>query len=472
MNRSILIVICDFLLLSLLTFSTDMNRIAGDDTQRSAAVEVMTNVVVEPGRDLAKLMQQALADEKKNRDQLQQQLAAARNTTGSQQEQLARAEQEKARLQQEAAGLQQQATVWQQQFATEQTKLENLNRQLQDNAAQSRMYQEKLAASEAEAQKRSDSAAALKLQLDQLARSNLLTQTEQLRLTSQLQLAEAQRQAALDQAGLMQQEVLATRAENARLAEGFKTLATNSSQLTQEIRANRPLAPNTIFSEFVTNRVQTDLLASRAGFLGMDASKDRQTETVLVTDGTNIFAICHVDDTPLTLWNPGTDWDGLTGKLTGHAAETAVHSMLFNRQDPRVVMFPVSAAEARQLGCKVYPISADPYKFQDAVLIGADAGYYGECDFQIDLSSPQYVRLDRNLLKGLFGKFNPSRGDVVFSRTGELLGIMVNGTYCLMLHDFGAAATLAFGPNVKYEHTGDTLARLYDGVFQMPTRLQ
>jgi hypothetical protein len=41
----------------------------------------------------------------------------------------------------------------------------------------------------------------------------------------------------------------------------------------------------------VTNRVQTDLLASRAGFLGMDASKDRQTETVLVTDGTNIFAI-------------------------------------------------------------------------------------------------------------------------------------------------------------------------------------
>ena len=63
MNRSILIVICDFLLLSLLTFSTDMNRIAGDDTQRSASVEVMTNVVVEPGKDLATLMQQALTDE-------------------------------------------------------------------------------------------------------------------------------------------------------------------------------------------------------------------------------------------------------------------------------------------------------------------------------------------------------------------------------------------------------------------------
>jgi hypothetical protein len=135
-------------------------------------------------------------------------------------------------------------------------------------------------------------------------------------------------------------------------------------------------------------------------------------------------------------------------------------------------MFPVTPAEARQLGCKIYRISADPYKFQDAVLIGADNGYYGECDFQMDLSEPAYVKLDRSLFRGLFGKFNPSRGDVVFSRTGELLGIMVNGTYCLMIHDFAAAATLPFGPNVAGEHTGTVLARLFDDVFQLPQRLQ
>ena len=60
----------------------------------------------------------------------------------------------------------------------------------------------------------------------------------------------------------------------------------------------------------------------------------------------------------------------------------------------------------------------------------------------------------------------------MFSRTGELLGIMVNSTYCLMIHDFGAAATLPFKSNVKDEHTGGTLARLYDDLFQMPPRLQ
>ena len=80
------------------------------------------------------------------------------------------------------------------------------------------------------------------------------------------------------------------------------------------------------------------------------------------------------------------------------------------------------------------------------MLVGADEGYYGECNFQIELSTPQYVKLDRNLLKGLFGKFNPSRGDLVFSRTGELLGIMVNNTYCLTVRDFNAAATICLRP--------------------------
>ena len=72
MNRSILIVICDFLLLSLLTFSTDINRMATDDTQHPAKLDIVTNEVAPPVNDLATLMKQALADEHKGRQQLEQ----------------------------------------------------------------------------------------------------------------------------------------------------------------------------------------------------------------------------------------------------------------------------------------------------------------------------------------------------------------------------------------------------------------
>ena len=158
----------------------------------------------------------------------------------------------------------------QQQFAAARTNLENLNRQLQDNSAQA---QQKFAATQAEAQQQSELAAALRRQLDQLTQSNLLAQTEKQQLAHQLQLSEVEKRAATERAAMMQQEVQAERTENARLAEGFKTLATNSSQLTQEIRANTPLAPNTIFSEFVSNRIEATFRPHAPVFSAMDPAR-------------------------------------------------------------------------------------------------------------------------------------------------------------------------------------------------------
>src|ERR1017187_1655820 len=450
MNRSILIVICDFLLLSLLTFSTDLSKMAGENegAQPGAKVEIAPKPVDTGGKDLAAVMKLALNEEQINREQLQAELAKVREAAQKQQADL------------------------QQQFAAAQANIQILDQKLQSSSAEALMSKEKLAAMEAEVKKESDLAAALQQQLDQLAKNNQIAQDEKQKLAGQLQLARVERRAATERAALMQQQVQAERAEKAQLAEGFKALATNSGALTQEIRENRALAPNTIFSDFVTNRVQARLLASRSGIFGMDASKSKTAETVLVTDGAQIYALCHVQDTPLILWDPGTDWAGLDGTLVHNQAQVPIHSLSFHLQDPRVVFMPVTQSEARQLGCKVYPISSDPYKFQDAVLVGAQEGYYGQCSFQMDLNTPQYVKLDRNLLKGLFGKFNPSRGDLVFSRTGELLGIMANSTYCLMLHDFTATATFQFGPDVRAQRTGDALSRLYSYVFNLPLRLK
>jgi len=179
-----------------------------------------------------------------------------------------------------------------------------------------------------------------------------------------------------------------------------------------------------------------------------------------------------MQDTPLSFGNPGTEWTGLTGTLTHGSEKFPIQSLAFSWPDPRVILIPVTAEEAHLLGSKVYRISSDPFKFQDAVLIGAKDGYYGECRFQIDLSTPDYVKLDNSFLKGLFGKFNPSRGDLVFSKTGELLGVMANNSYCTMVHSFDTVSTLKFGTDVRAEHTGDTLSRLYLTVFQMPGKLQ
>jgi hypothetical protein len=203
-----------------------------------------------------------------------------------------------------------------------------------------------------------------------------------------------------------------------------------------------------------------------------ESTRRKATETILVSDGTNTFALCHIQDTPLRLWNPGTEWDKLTGAFVRNGIIVPIRSLSFHWQDPRIVFMPVNAAEVRKLGGKIYSSSPTPFKFQDAVLVGTKDKYYGECRFEIDVATPGYVKIDRNIVKGLFGKFNPSQGDFVFSKNGDLLGIMANDTYCLMLNNFGSAATFEFRPDMRSQRTGATLSRLYSTTLQMPLKLQ
>ncbi len=477
MNRSILIVICDFLLVSLLAFSTvDINKVAEEGTAGNLKLDLATNRV-DSGKDLAAAMRLALEDERKGRDQLLGELTKTRETAGEQQALLAQREkqvqtyqQELRTREQESLRLQQQQASLQQEFATAQTNLLSLSQQLEASSTEAGLSKEKLAAMEAELKKRAAEAAAMQQQLAQIAQSNQVVLTEKQQLAGQLQVAQTEKRLAGEQVARMTEEVKVEREEKAKLAESVKTLASHSSELAQEIKENRALAPNTIFSEFLSNRVQASFYAVRPGLFG--TSKRKETETVLVTSGTNTFALCHVQETPLALASPGTDWDGLTGTLSRQATRFNITSLWFSLRDPRVVLIPVTAAEARQLGCQVYRTSSDPFKFQDAVLVGAREGYYGECKFQIDLATPDYVKLDRSFLRGLFGQFNPSRGDLVFSKNGELLGVMANSTYCLMLRNFDAAASFQLGQDVRGQHTGEILSELYAAVAGLPGQLQ
>jgi hypothetical protein len=422
-------------------------------------------------------MRLALDEERKNRDQLLGELTRTREAAGKQQallterekqfqtvqEQLQAREQESQKLQDEQSNLRQQ-------FGAAQTNILALSQQLQGSVSETVLSKEKLAAMEAEMKKQLEQATALQQQLAQLASSNQAVLNEKQKLSSQLLVAETEKRAATAQVARMQDEVKAEREEKAKLAEGVKALASNSGELAKEVRENRPLTSNIIFNDFVTNRVEARFDGVRSGLTGSEKRKD--TETVLVSDGSNIFALCHVQDTPITLWNPGADWEYLSGTLTRNTATVPITSMCFHLRDPRVILLPVPKPQARQLGCKIYRISSEPYKFQDAVLVGAREGYYGECKFEIDLTTPDYVKLDRSVLKGLFGKFNPSRGDLVFSRNGELLGIMANAGYCMMLRSFDAGATFHFGQDVRQQHTGGTLSLLYSQVTQLPYKLQ
>jgi hypothetical protein len=330
MNRSILIVICDFLLVSLLAFSTvDINKTGQSGGPPKLQMTPAAKQVSGP-QDLGEVMRLALEDERTNREQLVAELTRTRTLVNQQEQQiqsvkgqLQSKEQAAAELEQQiqsmksqlqskeqvAAGLQQQQALLERQFATAQTNLAKLNDQLHARTVETVISKEQRAAMEAEARKQSEAAAALGKELSQLQERNKSMQTEQQAMRNQLLLSEESNRSARAQISRLKEEVDVQRGQNVRLAEGVKDLASKSSELAQEIRSNRELTPNFIFSELATNRVLASFAGQKPGFFGIGASKDEQTRVILVTDETNTFVLCHVQDTPLRLSIPGTQWD-------------------------------------------------------------------------------------------------------------------------------------------------------------------
>jgi len=472
MNRTILIVICDFLLVSLLAFSTvDINKIADEGVERQVQTEILTNQVSpEAGRDLTAVMRTALEDERKSRDLLMGELERARQSVTDRERQVRGFQQELQAREGQVRQLADAQTNLQNQYLSAQTNIQQLSNRLNVSTTEALVSREKLAALEAEIKRRAEEAAAMQQRLAALAKSNEAVAAERQQLAGKLQVAEVEKRHATEQVAKMVEQVRVEREEKAKLADNVKALASQSSELVKEVRENRPIAPNTIFNEFVANRVQARVVASRSALI--DASRRRETESVLVASGTNTYAMCHVADTPFALTTPGTDWESISGALARGPVQVPLKAISFHLREPRLVFFPLSPEEVKQLGSKVYPLSADPFKFQDAVLVGTREPYYGECRFQIDVTTPEYLLLDNSFIRGLFGKFNPSRGDLVFSRTGELLGVMVNGSYCFMIKNFDSGATLQFGADVRRQQTGNLLSLLGSRVYGQPAKLQ
>ena len=82
------------------------------------------------------------------------------------------------------------------------------------------------------------------------------------------------------------------------------------------------------------------------------------------------------------------------------------------------------------------------------------------------------MRVDNRFFKRIFGDFAPARGDLVFSHTGELLGIMVNNDYCALLRDFSPSVSIQTGTDTLAQHTSQVLDQLEARVRALPPDLQ
>jgi hypothetical protein len=76
------------------------------------------------------------------------------------------------------------------------------------------------------------------------------------------------------------------------------------------------------------------------------------------------------------------------------------------------------------------------------VVVDSDKKNFCQTDFTRDGSDGRYVRVKHNRFAWATGKFDPGKGDLVFAKSGEVLGIMVNNDYAFHVQNLGSRIRL------------------------------
>ena len=462
MNKTLLLILCDFLLLTLLALTRWEDATPAPPARSASPTPVAERAAGEaadgegaatPEQDLVAVMRLSLEDEQARRDELSANLAQTEENLARTDAERAAAEAEKARLAENLARTEETAARLDQNLAATRAAAE-AERERNEQLAREH------AAKEAEAKRREE-------ELARVAAAEAAARARAEELAISVGVAEREKEILQEQTQTLRAAVEAERAERRKvqetateLAAGVGQIAEQTGTLAKEIREARPINANTLFSDFLERRVRSRFVGARSTFLG-PVTRTLDTHTVLASDGNDTVALLHVDDTPFDIRSPGgqPDWDKLALVLNRGQGAVQPRLLQFTSLDPRIVAVPLNAEEVRRLaGAQTpYLLALDPFKFPEAVLISSGGQGYGELPFKLDPANPGYVKVDNRLVRRLFGDFSPSRGDIVLSKTGELLGLMVSSDTCALVTNFLPQRGLPLADDLKATPTGPIL---------------
>tara|TARA_B100000959_G_scaffold282081_1_gene347686 strand:- start:133 stop:1872 length:1740 start_codon:yes stop_codon:yes gene_type:complete len=213
---------------------------------------------------------------------------------------------------------------------------------------------------------------------------------------------------------------------------------------------NKPLVPNAMAQKYFKNKVDLQFKEPGRFFGGTTTTSSTVLVEVMEKGTPHVYAITHLKETPYMKVGRMREIKGVSGALKPrNGVGEAFDNLLFLKADPRVTIISVGlagSAKVKALGVNPYKLATDPFKFPTAFIMSKNGEKFGTTDFYTDPNHKGYVKVDRIApLLNFGGKFTPTRGDLVFSRTGDLLGLMANNKYCLVIQNATTNGGLQLG---------------------------
>lgn len=482
MNKTLLLVLVDFLLLTLLSMTSwDEPPEAKPAAVEDAEVSLSSSTVAVLDQGLLDTLQSSLEEEREAQEQTQseverklQELESAKSAIDERESKIENLEKTLAEREQAAAELANKSQVLESTAEQTAAKLNELSSNYEEmslkakqSEAQSLLLQEELNSKLQEIERKE---VALQVAQAEKEKSELVAKE----LDMKVRMSEEEKRYLRENVDSLKDEITVVREEKqaiqqqaGKLADGVTQLAEQSESLQKEFRSSIPINANQLFDAFLSNQVST-VFSSVRNIGGRLEEEREEAKTVVVSDGTSHYALIHVDRAELGVNVRSSGYRGLMGELRSNRGALAVRELGFLNTDPRLAVVKISNEQLEMLAVDTYFTAIDPFKFTDAVLVNARGNYYGEVDFKLDARTPGYVRMDSKITSRLFGEFSASKGDLVLSKTGELLGIMVDRQYCAIVDVLQVAESIAIGSEFSPNSLKKVVSSLKDRYSDLP----
>jgi hypothetical protein len=522
MNKTLMLVICDFLLLSMLALArfdapTPIESPTLDASTASAEAEIIA------------LLEASLQSELNSRENLSENLSQTRAALQVKALQLAEREASLANTQSELSEKaaeadtlikQKAAMLAQQQKSADKTaklvtesaqlaKRVETTRQKLDDANQKRfelsstlgqiqqassLTQERLNQSERLLLQGERNLAAREIELAQAeaAKDALALKSE--RLSQQLEIALAERkllQESLQQQRLDKQQAYA-RAEQlgknvTRLGEGFSqlgqgvaqigqnvdSLAQSSAEIQQEILDSRTQTMSEIFTRFQKNRAELNFSSLEKALFGGAKSQNYSSKSILIEDSKGeYFLVTHTNDTPFDLGKIASNLLAVELELKLGSLSIPITQISFLSSDPRLIFIPLPQDLVKNTDWETFPLAQTPQRWEEAILVKNDESNFGRSAFKRLTQSNRFLKMERPALGQLFSDFATTTGDLAFTQNGRFIGVLSNKNHTVVIENFPALASIQIGHAFIPTNYLQTINRLKTAVLQLPREVQ
>ena len=78
-------------------------------------------------------------------------------------------------------------------------------------------------------------------------------------------------------------------------------------------------------------------------------------------------------------------------------------------------------------------------------MVSPDTKFYGQTPFMANFTRKDYAKVDVGLIDSIFKTFSPAAGDIAFTRSGEVLGIMTASADLYIPHNMKTPRFIGVG---------------------------